>query len=125
MNDTLIAQLDRLAELQAELEAYRMKYDEEEKAILVQVDAQLMALQEKYGPELAQKQQDYDNLSGEIKAHVIAVGESVKGKYLHAVYSKPRVSWDTTGLDGYAVAHPEVLAFKSFGQPSVSIRDVK
>jgi hypothetical protein len=106
MNDTLIAQLDRLAELQAELEAYRMK-------------------QEKYGPELAQKQQDYDNLSGEIKAHVIAVGASVKGKYLHAVYSKPRVSWDTTGLDGYAVAHPEVLAFKSFGQPSVSIRDVK
>ncbi len=41
-----------------------------------------------------------------------------------AIYSKGRMSWDGKRLDGYATAHPEILAFRSEGQPSVSIREV-
>ena len=61
-------------------------------------------------------------LESEIKSDVLALGESVKGDYLMAVYTKGRVSWDTKLLDGYATAHPEILQFKQIGNPSVSIR---
>ena len=61
-------------------------------------------------------------LEAEIKDAVVNQGATVKGEFLMAVYNKPRVSWNTKGLDGFAVAHPEVKAFQSFGKPSVTIR---
>lgn len=64
-------------------------------------------------------------LRAQITAAVLARGESVKGKYLQAVWSKPRVSWDTRALEGYAAAHPELHGFKKVGEPSVSFRGVK
>lgn len=64
------------------------------------------------------------DLEQAIKYEVIANGASVKGDYLHAVYTKGRTTWDTKSLDGYAVAHPEIEPFRKVGEPSVSIRKV-
>ena len=49
----------------------------------------------------------------------------LRGANLHAVYSKPRTSWDTKGIAGFAVAHPEILAFQKIGNPSVRIQAVR
>lgn len=59
-----------------------------------------------------------------IKESVLSIGEPVKGEFLQAIFIKGRVSWDTKGLDGYAVAHPEILIFKKTGEPSVSLKKV-
>ena len=56
------------------------------------------------------------------RAAVIALGASVKGEHLHAVYTKGRETWDGKLLSGYAIAHPDVLACRNIGAPSVSIR---
>jgi len=64
-------------------------------------------------------------LSEEIKEVVIKSGESVKGNFLQAVYSKGKITWDTKALEGYAVVHPEVNQLKKVGEPLVSIRDIK
>lgn len=61
-------------------------------------------------------------LESEIKAAVIALGETVKADGIMAVYNKGRESWDGKALSGYAAAHPEILVFRSVGDPSVSIR---
>jgi hypothetical protein len=58
----------------------------------------------------------------EIKAAVVELGKSVKAAHLHAVYSKPRVNWNSKALDGYALSHPELFAFRREGKPSCSIR---
>jgi hypothetical protein len=58
-----------------------------------------------------------------VRTAVLAAGDSVRAGGLLAVYSKPRVSWDTKALDGYAAAHPEVARFRKEGAPSVSIRN--
>lgn len=63
-------------------------------------------------------------LTEEVKSEVAQLGETVKGTFLMAVYSKPRVSWDTKALDGYIVSHPELTQFRKEGVPSVSIRGV-
>jgi len=62
-------------------------------------------------------------LEAEVKKDVERHGASVKSAGLHAVYSL-RSSWDSKGLKGYAVAHPELGAFLT-EKPSVSIRTVK
>jgi hypothetical protein len=63
-------------------------------------------------------------LSSEIKQEVTRYGASVKGTHLYAVYARGRVTWDTKGLDRYAVEHPEVMHFRKQGQPTVSLRAV-
>ena len=63
-------------------------------------------------------------LTDEVKREVFELGETVKGTFLMAVYSKGRVSWDTKALDGYIKAHPEIEQFRKQGNPSVSIRGV-
>ena len=60
----------------------------------------------------------------QIKQEVIIIGETVKGASLYAVYNKPRITWDTKGLTGFAVAHPESEVFEKTGAPAVTIRQV-
>lgn len=66
--------------------------------------------------------QEKQALESEIKQEVLAAGRSIKGTFHSFVWSKPRVSWDTKALEGYAAAHPEIQQFKIVGEPSVSVR---
>ena len=63
-------------------------------------------------------------LEGELQEEIIALGKSVKGTRINAVYSKPRITWETDKLEGYAEAHPEIEKFKKVGKASVSFRKV-
>lgn len=57
-----------------------------------------------------------------VKDGTLEAGETIRGDHLMAVYTKGRSSWDGKGLDGFAVAFPDILKFKKVGEPSVSIR---
>ena len=94
---------------------YGMVITPEIKAQLENVDREIDPVIEKFNARAAE-------LADLIKAEVIAAGETISGEHHQAVYSKPRVSWDSKGLEGYAVAHPEILVFRSEGNPSVSLR---
>jgi len=58
----------------------------------------------------------------DLKAAVIIDGATATGEHIQAVYCKPRVTWDTTKIEGYAAAHPELMQFRREGLPSVSIK---
>jgi hypothetical protein len=62
----------------------------------------------------------------QIKALVFQAGATIKGKRYQAIWSKPRVSWDS-GLEDYLLgSDPEALKrYRKIGKPSVSIRQVK
>lgn len=64
-------------------------------------------------------------LETDIKNAILVRGESLKATTLQAVYTKGRETWDSKGLAGYAIVHPEILKLKKTGEPSVSIRAVK
>lgn len=115
--------LNALYELKCALELSNMDkqklidsiYTPEIKQKLAEIDAEFATKNEVVNDKISA-------LEAEIKADVVAGGETVKGDYLMAVYAKGRVSWDTKSLDGYAAAHPEVAQFRKVGDPSVSIR---
>lgn len=118
--------LDRLYEMQAHSDVINLRFDKLRDEILTpEIRAELDGLEAERATALEALNGGISELTNEIKANVETHGATVKASYLMAVYSKPRVSWDTKGLDGFAVAHPELEAFRKVGKPSVSIRGLK
>ena len=87
--------------------------------------ADLAAIDLEYAPMIEEAEARCAALEQQVKAAVLAHGATVKGARVQAVYIKGRVTWDAKALDGYAVEHPELFAFRKEGAPSVSIRTVK
>jgi len=123
--ETIVAKLDELAELKAATDLARIDYETRRTEILRAVQTELEALDAEYAPRIDAATQRMEALEAEIRSDVLRHGASVKGGRLYAVYSRGRVSWDTRALDAYALAHPEVTAFRKQGEPSVSLRFVK
>jgi len=57
-----------------------------------------------------------------VKEAVLATGATAQGTHLQATIMAPRVTWDNKSMAVYATLHPEVLAYRKVGEPSVQIR---
>lgn len=79
-------------------------------------------IEAEFQPKMAAVAEKADALVAEIKAEVIGAGQTVKGQEYMAVYSKPRVSWDSKKLDGLMIVLPQLAAARKEGEPSVSVR---
>ena len=117
--------LDMLADLMAERDAIELHkqelrdaiYTSEIKAKLAEIDAEFAEPQQVVSDKIAA-------LEAEVRADVLAGGETCKGSHLMAVWSKGRVSCDTKKLDGMMALIPALKAARKEGEPSVSIRKV-
>ncbi len=118
-----IQMLEALTELYAQKDLLMIdRKRAEQAAVPAEVQKQLDDIAVEYcGKEMAVNE-NIITLEAEIKKAVTEGGASVKGGSLQAVYSAPRVTWDTKGLDGLMVAVPELEKFRKTGNPSVSIR---
>ena len=126
MSETVKQKLDRLADMRAQVDAINLRYNELRDQILPpEIKDELAAIEAERLSALEAAQEGIESLSEAIKKLVIAQGKTVGGQYLQAVWNKPRVTWETKALDGYAEAHPEIKKFRREGQPSVSIRYLK
>src|SRR5574343_398276 len=114
--------LDQYAEYKAHADALRLAAEERRAEILKPVQQELDALEAEVAPLLAAAAENIAALEAQIKRAVIAAGETVQGAFFQAVYSKPRVSWDSKKLDGMMAIIPGLEAARSVGEPSVSIR---
>lgn len=76
-----------------------------------------------YDQEVAPLKEILSKAEAAAKKAVMNGEESVKGTTKHFIFSL-RTSWDSKGLEGYAIADPNVLKFQK-KTPSVSIRTIK
>jgi hypothetical protein len=146
--ETIKEQLDKLAEYQAQRQVIALQKQEiinglqadlnaaVDKILTLEMQEQIVALNAECADECAEVDLELQRdtaavdvniaaLTKAIRDAVIAEGASVKGTFLHAVYSKPRVTWDSGKLEGLALAFPPLLEARKIGEASVSIRDVK
>lgn len=93
-----------------------------EAAIPRKVREKLAAIDAEYAAEARKIAAGIEEVETDIKTGVISLGHTVKGINLMAVYTPPKVTWDTGWLDGYGAAHPEILTARKTGKPSVAIR---
>ncbi|MFL5328393.1 MAG: hypothetical protein ACJ8C4_05720 [Gemmataceae bacterium] len=115
--------LQQLSRLRNELDNLKADTESAKKLILRPVRQQLTRLEKNHNTRASGLEDGIAELEAKIKAETIAVGETVKGEELMAVYYKPRVSWDTSKLEGMAVAVPQILDAKAEGKPSAQIRE--
>lgn len=117
--------LNRLSELQCQADVIKLRFDELRKSVLTpEIQQQLADIAAEETTALDALKDGIDGLTEEIKNEVLSAGVTVKGDYMMAVYNKGRVSWDTKGLDGFAIAHPEMAAFRKVGEPSITLRKI-
>ena len=74
----------------------------------------------KFKSETAELTEMLENLENDVNKEVLSLGSSVKTDYITAVYNKGKETWDKKLLSGYAETHPEILAARKIGEPSVS-----
>lgn len=116
-------QLNRLARFRSHLEVADTERAEKERALYTpELLVQFEDIKAEYEAQTAVLKTTVTALELEIKAAVAELGATVSGDELQAVWAKGRASWDTKALDGYGAAHPELMQFKTVGDPSVSIR---
>jgi hypothetical protein len=125
MSELIRQKLNELSDLQLGQDVIRLRKQEEiDQVITPEIKAKLAEIDAKYLGESSDLQAKIVDLDKWIRDEVLALGTSIKGSRLHAVWTKARVNWDTKALDGYAAAHPEIAQFRHEGQPTVSIRPV-
>jgi hypothetical protein len=124
--ETIKEQLDKLAEYQAQRQVIALRKQElVDKVMTPEIKQALAEIDGRYAVEIFSVDENIGILTNNIKQAVLLEGVSVKGTFLHAVYSKPRVTWDSGKLEGLALAFPPLLEARKIGEASVSIRDVK
>ena len=126
MSNTVEQDLNSLANLEAKIDFLRIKERAEiDELIPVEVQAEIETLKEQYGIEVEAVQKAITLLKEQITTGVLLLGSTVKAEFKQAIWNKGRVSWDSKGLQGYEIAHPEIGAFKKVGSPNVSFRNVR
>ena len=119
---TIEEKLKRLGELRDRVTIARLDRDEQVTLVMAPVQAQVDAINLGFEQVVECDVHKIAELEDEIRREVIALGKTVKAGGIQAVYLSGRVAWDAKALDGYALGHPELFAFRKQGEPSVSIR---
>lgn len=103
---------------QAKMQARVAAIPEEIGKILGDIEAE-------YQPKIDAAKQKVAELETAVKDQVLSSGATIKSAHLMALFIKGRVTWATEKLDGFCVAHPELLTLRKEGEPSVTIRGIK
>jgi len=93
-------------------------------AVPVDVQKVLNEIAAEFDPQIHDVESKIAELEEQVKQAVLQEGDTVRGGALQAVYSKPRVTWDSKQLDGLMIVIPELAQARRVGQPSVSIRKI-
>jgi len=118
----IISMMDDLVALGDRIELVNSHYDMLfEDIVPVDIAEKIRDLEEERATEVSGLIKKKEALEQKIKDAVVMKGETINGERLKAVYVQGRTSWDNGALDGYAVAHPEILAMKKVGNPGCRI----
>ena len=119
--------LERYADLQERIEVLQKQMQEllDKVPVPQEIVDQWNSIKAEFQPMIDMASIELVPLLDEIKADVLAIGATVKGSRYMAVWNKGRSSWDGKALEGFAMAHPEIRQAQSFGEPTVSLRQVK
>ena len=116
MLDVLSAQRGEFANLSDAMVAAILHQLAPDDAVRVQ------AIVQEFRDREAQLKQEIAETEAAVKAAVLETGASAVGTHLQANIMGPRITWDNKGMAAYSALHPDVLAYRKVGEPSVQIR---
>lgn len=115
--------LDRLDDLEAQMDVINSHFNSLRDSLLTpEIKAQLDEIEAERKTSIETMQAGVQSLRDEIKAAVLEAGQTVKGRYITAIWVKGRETWDGPALKAYAKVDPKILTYLKTGEPSVTIR---
>ena len=118
--------LEQLFELREGIVEVNALWDEKEFSLIPEdLRKELESLKGQREISLATLLLNETSLTKKVKSLNVQHESSVKGEDLSAIFNKGRVTWDSKGLEGFMVAHPEIEAFRKVGKAYCTIRKVK
>jgi hypothetical protein len=124
MMDT-ISKLNLISVYRIELESLNSDQQKLIDSVMTdEIKKQLADIETSFSDKKANVTEQISELEAEVRQEVLVAKKTFTGDKLMAVWNKGRISWDAKGLDGFAVAHPEIKAFRKEGDPSVTMRKV-
>jgi hypothetical protein len=122
-------EFDRMdAAEQKALQDRKAKIDAELTGAVKEVYAQVEQRKAEISAEFAGKTEaanaNIARLTAAVKAEVIKAGQTVKGKFLQAVYVKGRTTWNNDMLEGMIAVIPQLEKARKIGEPSITIRRI-
>jgi predicted nucleic acid-binding Zn-ribbon protein len=125
MTEKIVELLERYSDLHEVLEATLAQAQKQRDSVIPpEVRAAVQAIDEQFQPTISALESEIAETKRQIERLVLELGQTVKSTRAIAVYNKGRVTWDNQALEGFAVAHPEILAFRKEGEPYITIRRV-
>lgn len=122
---TIPEMLDRLAELQSAVDMLNLqKRDLIDNILTPEVKRAIAEIETEFSGQAEAVAHKINTLEAEIKAAVIENGATIKSAHLQAVYTKGRVTWDGSKLEGMMALIPGLREARREGQPSVAIRKI-
>jgi len=123
MKNQIAKDLDALAKARLERDEMTDEIQDLIKATIPpEVQERIDAIESEFSSKMDALIENISKMETNIKDRVLLAGETISGAVLKAVYNKGRTKWDNRALAGYSKAHPELLEFRSEGNPYVSIR---
>jgi len=117
--------LDELSELYAQRDLSILDKQKLIDSILTnEIKSRIAEIEAEYSGRNEAVSEKIEALEAEVKELVKAGGASVKGQFIHAIFTKGRVTWDGKQLDGLMIAIPELAQARKQGEPSVSLRKI-
>lgn len=90
---------------------------QEVKARIAEIGAEFLPMHQAVDEKIAA-------LEEQAKQAVIRSGQTIKSKYIQAVYSKGRVTWDSKKLEGLMMIVPQLEGARKVGEPTVRLQKV-
>ncbi len=127
MTEEIKKGLGKLDNAKSRIDVVRMERDRLIDGVYTpEIRTQVKEIEEEFDTTLEIIQDEITEIKDVLKGQVIQHGESVKIDLgtgtASAVFVKGRETWDTKRLNGYAVAHPEILVLKKVGDPTVRFK---
>lgn len=122
----VVEKLNNLAKMEDEAHAATMVASEKVKSLIPEeVQAQTDAVWEEFRVGDGERTAKINRIKGEIAEAVLERGESVAGTEIRASFVKGRITWNTKGLEGFVLAHPELKELRREGKPTVRFTPIK
>ena len=123
-----VEKLDAISKLRASAVLLTSERDrliaEAQAKIPTEILAEISDIKAEYDPKLEANESYQIRLLDAVQEEVLKGCQTVKGKYLMAVYNKGRVTWDTKVVEGLAMTIPELNSAKKVGAPYMTTREI-
>jgi len=118
--------LARLEDLEVKIQLRRAAMNDElDKVVTQEQKFEMEEIRERADADLEEVEAEASTLRQFLRTYVQGTSERLDGSRLMVVPYKDRISWDTKGLLGYMVTHPEVAVFMITKPSKPQIRSKK